>query len=196
MMIKLSGIVDLRPLKEDERWIQKAIKHPGALHKQLGVPAGEKIPAGKLSAAAEKGGKLGKRARLAQTLRKLKEEYKLSENQIHRIDALIEKLDPTSHINKLVSEDMEEQDDTNVTHGDTDHEGDMARAQLMTVHKQSGELFNMISEQEHLEPWVQDKLSKAADYVNVVYNYLHYQKNKHASLGNGMGAPADGEPTL
>lgn len=52
-------------------WIKGAIKHPGALHKSLGVPAGEKIPAKKLAAAAEKGGKLGKRARLAQTLGKL-----------------------------------------------------------------------------------------------------------------------------
>ncbi|NBX04327.1 MAG: hypothetical protein EBR02_09790, partial [Alphaproteobacteria bacterium] len=51
------------------KWIQKAIKKPGALHKQLGVPEGEKIPAKKLAAAAEKGGKLGQRARLAQTLR-------------------------------------------------------------------------------------------------------------------------------
>ena len=51
-----------------EKWIQKAIKKPGALHKQLGVPMGKKIPASKLAAAAEKGGKLGKRARLAQTL--------------------------------------------------------------------------------------------------------------------------------
>lgn len=53
------------------KWIQKAIKHPGALHKALGVPAGEKIPASKLKAAAQKGGKLGKRARLAQTLKGL-----------------------------------------------------------------------------------------------------------------------------
>lgn len=50
------------------KWIQKAIKKPGALHKQLGVPEGKKIPEGKLEEAAEKGGKLGKRARLAQTL--------------------------------------------------------------------------------------------------------------------------------
>jgi len=55
----------------DPRWISKAIKHPGALHKQLGVPQGKKIPAKKLSKAAGKGGKLGKRARLAQTLKKL-----------------------------------------------------------------------------------------------------------------------------
>lgn len=53
-------------------WISGAIKHPGALHEQLGVPQGEKIPAGKLAAAANKGGKLGQRARLAQTLKGLK----------------------------------------------------------------------------------------------------------------------------
>ena len=55
-----------------EKWIQKAIKKPGALHKDLGVPAGKKIPAAKLAAAAKKPGKLGKRARLAETLKGLK----------------------------------------------------------------------------------------------------------------------------
>lgn len=52
-------------------WIKGAIKHPGALHKELGVPQGQKIPAGKIAAAAKKGGKLGQRARLAETLKKL-----------------------------------------------------------------------------------------------------------------------------
>ncbi len=55
----------------DKKWIQKAIKHPGALHKELKVPEGKKIPAKKLAAAAKKGGVEGKRARLAQTLKKL-----------------------------------------------------------------------------------------------------------------------------
>lgn len=53
-------------------WIKGAIKKPGALHKQLGVPKGKKIPAAKLAKAAAKGGKLGQRARLAQTLGKLR----------------------------------------------------------------------------------------------------------------------------
>ena len=53
-------------------WIKDAIKKPGALHKELGVPAGEKIPAKKLAKAAKASGKLGKRARLAETLRGLK----------------------------------------------------------------------------------------------------------------------------
>jgi len=52
-----------------EKWIQGAIRHKGALHKELGVPEGKKIPAKKLAAAAKKGGKEGKRARLAETLK-------------------------------------------------------------------------------------------------------------------------------
>ena len=52
-------------------WIKDAIKKPGSLRASLGVKKGEKIPAGKLAAAAKKPGKMGQRARLAQTLKKL-----------------------------------------------------------------------------------------------------------------------------
>jgi len=58
-------------MAEKKKWIQKAVKHPGALHEQLGVPKGQKIPKAKLAAAAKKGGKLGQRARLAETLGKM-----------------------------------------------------------------------------------------------------------------------------
>ena len=54
------------------KWIQSAIKKPGALKASMGVKKGEKIPAKKLAAAAKKPGKMGQRARLAQTLSKLK----------------------------------------------------------------------------------------------------------------------------
>jgi hypothetical protein len=54
-----------------KKWIQGAIKHPGALHRELGVPQGQKIPAGKIAKAAKAGGVLGKRARLAMTLKKM-----------------------------------------------------------------------------------------------------------------------------
>ena len=55
-----------------EKWIQKAKIKKGALHQELGIPEGKKIPAKKLSAAAKKPGIEGKRARLAQTLKGLK----------------------------------------------------------------------------------------------------------------------------
>lgn len=54
-----------------EKFIQKAIKKPGQLHRDLGVPQGKKIPAAKIAAAAKKPGKVGQRARFAQTLKKL-----------------------------------------------------------------------------------------------------------------------------
>ena len=54
-----------------KKWIQAAISKPGALRKSLGVKEGQNIPTARLSAAASKPGKMGKRARLAQTLRKL-----------------------------------------------------------------------------------------------------------------------------
>ena len=55
-----------------EKWIKEAIKKPGALRSALGVKEGKTIPAKKLAAAAKKSGKLGQRARLAQTLKGLK----------------------------------------------------------------------------------------------------------------------------
>ena len=53
-------------------WIKEAIKKPGALKQSLGVRKGEKIPAAKLAKAAKAPGKMGQRARLAQTLKGLK----------------------------------------------------------------------------------------------------------------------------
>jgi hypothetical protein len=53
-------------------WIKGAIKRPGALHKQLGIPQGRKIPSKTLQTAAKASGTLGRRARLAQTLGKLR----------------------------------------------------------------------------------------------------------------------------
>lgn len=55
-----------------DKWIQGAIKKKGALRKALGAKEGQPIPAGKLAKAAKAPGKLGQRARLAQTLKKMK----------------------------------------------------------------------------------------------------------------------------
>jgi hypothetical protein len=56
-----------------EKWIQGAIKKPGALHKSLGVPEGKKIPEAKLKKAEHsKNPTTAKRARLAETLKGMK----------------------------------------------------------------------------------------------------------------------------
>ena len=57
----------------DKKWISKAIKKPGALHKELDVPKGKKIPEKKLLKAEHSKSPIErKRAVLAVTLKKLK----------------------------------------------------------------------------------------------------------------------------
>jgi hypothetical protein len=54
-----------------EHWIAGAVKHPGALHKELGVKQGKPIPEHELESAAKQPGKEGERARLAMTLKRM-----------------------------------------------------------------------------------------------------------------------------
>lgn len=62
-----------RKRRSKKRWIQRALKKhkKGALHRQLGIPEGEKIPLALLHEAAKEpnGTGVGHRARLALTLR-------------------------------------------------------------------------------------------------------------------------------
>ncbi len=58
-------------MAEKKKWIQEAIKKPGALKKSMGVKEDEKIPAKKLAKAVKDPGKMGQRARLAETLKKM-----------------------------------------------------------------------------------------------------------------------------
>ena len=52
-----------------KNWIAGAIKNPGALHRELKVPEGKKIPEKKLVKAENSSNpRLAKRARLAKTL--------------------------------------------------------------------------------------------------------------------------------
>jgi hypothetical protein len=53
----------------EKKWIQSAIKKPGALREQLGIKGDKRIPAKMLDRATKAPGKLGQRARLAKTLR-------------------------------------------------------------------------------------------------------------------------------
>jgi hypothetical protein len=53
-----------------KKWIAGAIKNPGSLRKALGVSKKTgNISVKKLNAAAKKGGAIGKKARLAKTLK-------------------------------------------------------------------------------------------------------------------------------
>jgi hypothetical protein len=54
------------------KWIKKATANKGGLHRSLGVPEGQKIPAGKLAKAANSSNpRVRKQAALAKTLGKM-----------------------------------------------------------------------------------------------------------------------------
>lgn len=60
-------------MAENKKWIQGAIKHPGALRKTLHVKEGEKISESKLKKAEHsKNPTTAKRAHLAETLKHMR----------------------------------------------------------------------------------------------------------------------------
>lgn len=67
-----SGVGWLRKERKVANFIKSAIKHPGALHRDLGVPEGQKIPPARIEAATHSNNpKIAARARLAQTLARM-----------------------------------------------------------------------------------------------------------------------------
>ena len=188
-MIKLMGLVEIPAvgsLKEEEKWIQKAIEKPGALHKQLGVPAGEKIPAADLKAAAEKGGKLGKRARLAMTLKKLKEEADLTEEQLAKVNAMLEALDPVGQEDADIDNDGDvDSSDKYLQHRrdaigkamkneNEDHEVSMASKTLDSIIKHATELKDKIgTEEKDIPAWIQDHIAVAENNLDQANTSYH-----------------------
>lgn len=61
-------------------------------------------------------------------------------------------------------------------YGTHDHEASMARGELYNAIKNAIELFKMIEPGENLEGWVSAKITKAADYINTVHDYMLYEK--------------------
>jgi hypothetical protein len=57
-----------------------------------------------------------------------------------------------------------------------DDEGSMARGDLYNAVKNATELFKMIKPGDNLEGWVAAKITKAADYLNTVHDYLAYEQ--------------------
>ena len=53
-----------------------------------------------------------------------------------------------------------------------DYEGEMSRSELKSTIANCKELLDMIGEDDELEAWVQSKITKAADYISSVRNYM------------------------
>ena len=57
-----------------------------------------------------------------------------------------------------------------------DHEGEMARSQLLQIIQSASALMNMIEEGDELPAWVQSKLTKAADYLKAAEGSEEYDE--------------------
>ena len=53
-----------------------------------------------------------------------------------------------------------------------DYEGEMTRSELKSMIANAQELLKMVGEDEEIEAWVQSKITKAADYISSVRNYM------------------------
>jgi len=73
-------------------------------------------------------------------------------------------------------------------------EGHMAKRQLTDVHEYSGKLLEMLSDNTELEPWVQAKITIAADYIKTIKHYLEYEmKEGHMDqVSPEFGSPMPG----
>jgi hypothetical protein len=61
---------------------------------------------------------------------------------------------------------------------EADYEGEMAKSELYRIIENAEELFQLLDDDTQLEAWVQSKITKAADYLNSVTQYLKYQSVK------------------
>ncbi len=57
-----------------------------------------------------------------------------------------------------------------------DHEASMAKGQLYNAAKNAVALMKMIEDGDNLEGWVASKISRAADYLNSVHDYMAYEE--------------------
>ena len=57
-----------------------------------------------------------------------------------------------------------------------DQEGDMAKGQLRTMIDAAQELHDMLGKDDNMPEWVQNKITKATDYIDSVRDYLKSEK--------------------
>ena len=58
----------------------------------------------------------------------------------------------------------------------TDEEGRMARGELSSLVKKAQNLISKMKDRTQLDAWVQSKITKSADYINSVHDYLNNNK--------------------
>ena len=83
---------------------------------------------------------------------------------------------PDEEPHDISNMDLSDLEIDRISDGDT--EGRMAKKDLYKLAKYASQLHNMIEDGEELEPWVQAKVAKAADYIGAVFHYMDYDEDR------------------
>ena len=98
---------------------------------------------------------------------------KLSKNELRRMIA--DELNDSSVLLEMPKMNM--MDPASNYERDPDgYEGNMAKRSLYHMAAQAQQLYDMLHDDENLEPWVAAKITKAADYLEKAFKAISYDK--------------------
>jgi len=104
---------------------------------------------------------------------------KLRTNSITTISNLLTKLESEQidaiAVLRQAERAFEDTDDATQDLGEAhDHEDDMAKRQMYKTARDASQVFDMIRPGDNYPAWLQSKMTKVADYIGVIKNYLEY----------------------
>lgn len=65
---------------------------------------------------------------------------------------------------------------------DADIENENINAHLMRLNKQAAEVYDLLGDNDDVEPWVKEKVKQAVDCINSVHGHLTYDKERPDQL--------------
>ena len=104
---------------------------------------------------------------------------KLRANSVTTISNLLTKLESEDidaiAVLRQAERAFEDTDDATEDLGEAhDHEDDMAKRQMYKTARDASQVFDMIRPGDNYPAWLQSKMTKVADYIGVIKNYLEY----------------------
>tara|TARA_Y100001938_G_scaffold107506_1_gene146799 strand:- start:905 stop:1228 length:324 start_codon:yes stop_codon:yes gene_type:complete len=99
---------------------------------------------------------------------------KISKNELKKMIA--EELNGSSVLLEMPQMNMLDPASNNYEKDPDGYEGNMAKRSLYHMAAQAQQLHDMLHDDENLEPWVQAKITKAADYLEKAFKSISYEK--------------------
>ena len=99
---------------------------------------------------------------------------KISKKELKRLIA--EELNESSVLLEMPQMNQLDPASNNYEKDPDGYEGNMAKRSLYHMAAQAQQLHDMLQDDENLEPWVQDKITKAADYLEKAFKSISYEK--------------------